>query len=228
MRTVVDEQGLASAALRWTFDLAPGASRSVAVVLPLSGELSVPSGADATWARSQLDAVALHWRERLNHVALVLPAAGQATVDTLRSSLAHMLMSRDGPALQPGTRSYARTWVRDGAMMVAGLLRLGEVQAAREFVQWYARFLFANGNECWGAFAANRIDMSNDMRFHFDETLLDHWAGEGQDGSDPVSVLAWQRTAVMPSSLLADRRDPMSVLDLDPRDLLSPGHAWGD
>jgi hypothetical protein len=86
--------------------------------------------------------------------------------------------------------------------------------------------LFANGNECWGAFAANRIDMSNDMRFHFDETLLDHWAGEGQDGSDPVSVLAWQRTAVMPSSLLADRRDPMSVLDLDPRDLASPGNSW--
>ena len=89
-----------------------------------------------------------------------------------------------------------------------------------------ANILFANGNECWGAFAANRIDMSNAMHFHFDETLLDHWAGEGQDGSDPVNVLAWQRTAVMPSSLLADRRDPMSVLDLDPRDLPSPANSW--
>jgi len=38
----------------------------------------------------------------------------------------------------PGTRSYARTWVRDGAMMVAGLLELGESTAAREFVDWYA------------------------------------------------------------------------------------------
>ena len=58
---------------------------------------------------AQLDAVARQWRERLNRVGVVLPPAGQQIVDTLRSSLAHMLMSRDGPALQPGTRSYART-----------------------------------------------------------------------------------------------------------------------
>jgi hypothetical protein len=56
-----------------------------------------------------------------------------------------MLMSRDGPALQPGTRSYARSWVRDGAMMVAGLLRLGEVDAAREFTDWFAGHIFASG-----------------------------------------------------------------------------------
>ena len=38
LRTLVDEQGLAYAALRWTFDLAPGESRSVAVALPLAGD----------------------------------------------------------------------------------------------------------------------------------------------------------------------------------------------
>jgi hypothetical protein len=54
-------------------------------------------------------------------------------------------MSRDGPALRPGTRSYARTWIRDGAMMVAGLLRLGEVDAAREFTDWYAGYVYASG-----------------------------------------------------------------------------------
>jgi hypothetical protein len=54
-------------------------------------------------------------------------------------------MSRDGPALQPGARAYARSWVRDGAMMVAGLLRLGEEKAARDFVLWYAGHLFASG-----------------------------------------------------------------------------------
>ncbi len=54
-------------------------------------------------------------------------------------------MSRDGAALRPGTRSYARTWVRDGAMMVAGLLRLSEVQAAAEFFDWYAPRVFASG-----------------------------------------------------------------------------------
>ena len=36
-----------------------------------------------------------------------------------------MLMSRDGPALAPGTRSYSRSWIRDGAMISEGLLRMG-------------------------------------------------------------------------------------------------------
>ena len=180
LRALVDEQGLASAALRWTFNLAPGASRSVAVVLPLSGEMGVPSGADETWARAQLDAVALRWRERLNRVEITLPSAGQGTVDTLRSSLAHMLMSRDGPALQPGTRSYARTWVRDGAMMVAGLLRLGEVQAAREFVQWYARFLFANGKVpcCVDARGADPVP-ENDSHGEFIFAVAELWRHTG-------------------------------------------------
>lgn len=135
-----DPQSLASAVLRWRMDLAPGASRSVYVVLPLAGTASLPAD-----PRVALDAVAQGWQQRLGRVTLGLPPAARPLADTLRSALAHMLMSRDGAALQPGTRSYARSWVRDGAMMVAGLLRLGELDAAREFVQWYAQQLFANG-----------------------------------------------------------------------------------
>jgi hypothetical protein len=79
-------------------------------------------------------------------VELQLPGDdGRLIADTLRTSLAHMLLSRQGPALRPGTRSYARTWIRDGAMMVAGLLRLGEADAAREFTDWYAGHIFASG-----------------------------------------------------------------------------------
>ena len=50
----------------------------------------------------------------------------------LRSSLAHMLMSRQGPILQPGTRSYNRSWIRDGAMMAEGLNRLGLPESFEE------------------------------------------------------------------------------------------------
>jgi len=140
-----DEQGLASAVLRWRLDLAPGESRSIAVMLPLAGDASLHADADARVAAARLDAIAARWRERLNRVALDLPAEAQPLADTVRSALAQILMSRDGPALQPGTRSYARSWIRDGAMMVAGLLRMNEVQAPREFVQWYAEHLFASG-----------------------------------------------------------------------------------
>jgi hypothetical protein len=179
-QTLSDDQGLAGAALRWSFYLAPGESRNVAVALPLSGGAAPPVRADDAWAGARLDAVAALWRERLNRVGLVLPADAQPVVDTLRSSLAHMLMSRDGPALQPGTRSYARTWVRDGAMMVAGLLRLGEVQASREFVQWYAKFLFASGKVpcCVDARGADPVP-ENDSHGEFIFAVAELWRHTG-------------------------------------------------
>ena len=34
-------------------------------------------------------------------------------------------IDRDGPAIRPGTRAYARSWIRDGALMAAALLRWG-------------------------------------------------------------------------------------------------------
>jgi hypothetical protein len=56
-----------------------------------------------------------------------------------------MLISRSGPALQPGTRAYARSWIRDGAMMSDGLLRLGHAPVVREYIDWFAPHQFADG-----------------------------------------------------------------------------------
>jgi len=141
--TQSDPQAHASALLEWSVTLAPGASHTVGVVAPLGTAPATAATPEQLQAR--FDAAAAHWRERLSRVTLQLPGDGARIADTLATSLAHILISRDGPALRPGTRSYARTWIRDGAMMVAGLLRLGEVDAAREFTDWYAGHVFASG-----------------------------------------------------------------------------------
>src|SRR5262245_3395158 len=88
-----------------------------------------------------------------------------------------------------------------------------------------AEILFASGSECWGSFAAKKISMSNDMRFHFDEVLAKYWSGEGGDEGDRLAVVYWRKAAVQPASLIADRRDPLEILGLDAKDLSSPG-AW--
>ena len=137
-----DPQLHASALLQFPITLAPGASHTLGLVAPLGARVT-PANPSQLQLRSE--AVAAHWRARLNRVNLQLPPAAQPLADTLRSALAQILMSREGPALRPGTRSYARSWVRDGAMMVAGLVRLGELDAAREFVDWYAGHIFASG-----------------------------------------------------------------------------------
>ena len=57
----------------------------------------------------------------------------------------HILVTRSGPALQPGPRRYTRSWIRDSAMMSAALLRMGHAQEVREFIRWYAPFQRADG-----------------------------------------------------------------------------------
>ena len=47
-----------------------------------------------------------------------------AVARALRAAVAHILVVRDGPALQPGPRRYTRSWIRDAATMSAALLRL--------------------------------------------------------------------------------------------------------
>ena len=56
-----------------------------------------------------------------------------------------MLISRAGPILRPGTRSYDRSWIRDGTMISQALLRMGEGEAAADYLRWYAPYQFPSG-----------------------------------------------------------------------------------
>ena len=141
-KQIKDALGHASGVALYRMRLAPGESREVAWIAPLTGDLA---GLDTFDAAASQDAVARLWRDKLDLVDIRVPAPGKPVVDTLRTALAHMLISRVGPRLQPGTRSYSRAWIRDGAMIAEGLLRVGRGDVAEEFLRWYAPFQFKNG-----------------------------------------------------------------------------------
>ena len=86
------------------------------------------------------------WRTRL-HKVTVDGEGGLAhdVRDAIRSAHAHLLVSADGPWLRPGTRAYARSWIRDGAMMSAALLRLGETTAPIAYLDAWAGIQYASG-----------------------------------------------------------------------------------
>lgn len=140
---VEDVTGLASGAFDHPVRLAPGESFELDWIAPLTGAMPAPLKAGDAAAMQQT--VAAQWREKLDRVQLRVPPQGQHVVDTLRTALAHMLISRIGPRLQPGTRSYSRAWIRDGAMIGEGLLRMGRDDVAEEFLRWYAPYQFDNG-----------------------------------------------------------------------------------
>jgi F5/8 type C domain-containing protein len=143
-----DDAGLASAALTYTLEIPPHGSATVGVVIPLSGTdepQKLYAKSSRQWLAREQRVVAAGWREKLNRVTLRVPSAAKPLADTLRTALAHLLLSRDGPILRPGTGSYSRSWIRDGAMIAESLLRLGHAEIAADYLRWYAPHQFANG-----------------------------------------------------------------------------------
>ena len=174
---VRDATGLASGALVYNWKLEPGQRREVVLVLPQTGNWQMPARFDADKAQQQ---VAAMWRQKLDQLKLRVPDAGQPLANTLRTALAHMLISRVGPSLQPGTRSYARSWIRDGAMISEGLLRMGRADAVRQYVDWYAPYQFESGMVpcCVDARGSDPVP-ENDSHGELIYTIAEYWRHTG-------------------------------------------------
>lgn len=147
---LVDSSGRASAALAYPLRLSPGASADVYVAVPLHAAAPRPAanlspGGARTLYESRLAAVRQMWSERLGRVAITLPSGARDVAATVRSTLGYILINQDGPAIQPGSRSYERSWIRDGSLTSAALLRLGHEAEVKAFLEWYAPFQYPNG-----------------------------------------------------------------------------------
>ncbi|HNP30138.1 MAG TPA: discoidin domain-containing protein [Nitrospirales bacterium] len=142
---MVAPEGFGSGVMSFHVDLKPGESRDVTVVTVLGAG----NGRTPDLHREAIDvgemAAADEWREILNRVDISGPPESMPMLNTLKTALAHMMMTREGPGLRPGPRNYARSWIRDGAMMGEGFLRLGHNEPAVEFARWYAPYQFSSG-----------------------------------------------------------------------------------
>jgi hypothetical protein len=145
-RAVRDRFGAASAALAWPVALSPGDSTTVALEIPFGPrQRALLVGRTAAGVDSALAATATGWDHAVDRVTIGLPAAGDHLTRTIASTLGYILVNRDGPAIQPGSRSYQRSWIRDGALTSAALLRFGRADIVREFLLWYARYQYPSG-----------------------------------------------------------------------------------
>ena len=144
-RDVRDPSGLASGAFTYAFDLAPHGTHEVVVRIDSEAGPTAPSGAreaSGEFERALSDSRA-HWRERLGEAVISVP--DPEIMRTLRAQQAYCLLNRHGAALEPGPRSYARSWIRDGALISWALLRLGRADVVRDYLEWFAPLQFADG-----------------------------------------------------------------------------------
>src|SRR5205823_568535 len=97
------------------------------------------------WVSERQEETRRHWQGVLDRVDIALPPGAEKVVRALKTNLAYILINRDGPAIRPGSRNYARSWIRDGALTSLALLQLGTAAEVREFIEWYARYQTADG-----------------------------------------------------------------------------------
>ncbi|HET9003719.1 MAG TPA: hypothetical protein VFN39_06915, partial [Gemmatimonadaceae bacterium] len=145
-----DAGARASGALAFPLSLPRVGERDVWIAVPLdprSPQLA-PAASPAAAARqgeAALVRTTAAWRASLDRTRIELGGTGADYALTLRTALAHILVNRDGAAIRPGARSYARSWIRDGAMISTALLELGHAAEVRDYIEWYSNFQYANG-----------------------------------------------------------------------------------
>ena len=148
--SVNEPLGFASGAFRFGFRLGPGEQREVTIAVPFHDAASVlPAGVSRQetprLVASRLDRTREFWRSKLDRISFRLPPEARRVEQTLKSNLAYVFINRDGPAIQPGSRSYERAWIRDGSLTSSALLRTGNAKEVREYVDWYARYQYPSG-----------------------------------------------------------------------------------
>ena len=141
-----DPQGLASGVLAYAFDLGADEELSIPLLAPAHPEspATTSPGDLGAWPKHLSDADA-RWRSITGQVTFSLPPRDQWIADTFAAQLAYIDINRDGPAIQPGSRSYKRSWARDGSMTSAALLACGLSPLVRGWIDWFGAHQFESG-----------------------------------------------------------------------------------
>jgi hypothetical protein len=142
----IDSTGGASGVIGWDKELAPGAGFEVGIFVTRATGGAITGG--APWPITAQEAITnatngsaneLNWGPRFD-----VPAATEV-LQTLRAQEGWIEVNRDGPAIQPGSRSYERSWIRDGALTSSAMLRLGRDAVVKAFARWYATQQYDDG-----------------------------------------------------------------------------------
>ncbi|WP_428388292.1 discoidin domain-containing protein [Mucisphaera sp.] len=147
-----DEQGLASGVFTITCTLQPGEAASVHLVTPLGAPETMPEAAAVQQALNErnfeqrLTDRADAWDRQLGKDFFhVDHASARNMLRSLRAQVGYILINMDGVRIQPGSRTYERSWIRDGALTGKALVNLGQAEAVQRYFDWYAPYQYDNG-----------------------------------------------------------------------------------
>ena len=143
-------RNLCSAGIVYDYDLPPDTSKRWWIVIPLHATTPPPrldaaaANPDPFFQRAT-SLIADSWMKTLVRTRLQLPPEAQPMLESWYVAAAHILINMDGQAFQPGSRTYERSWMRDGALTSAAMLDAGFPELAKPFLSWYGGFQYDFG-----------------------------------------------------------------------------------
>lgn len=142
---VVDSSHLASGIVKYHLTIPAGGNKDFLIKVPF-----YQSKIDANQLQTQnfnkeFESGVKFWTEKINHIKFNLPASADRIINTYKSQLVYILINRDKAGIQPGSRSYERSWIRDGSLTSSALLKSGIVPEVKDFINWYSGYLYENG-----------------------------------------------------------------------------------
>ncbi len=144
-KAATDKAGMANGVVKYSIHLKPGEGAEFFAAVPYHGRESLKGSMNVKDIPGAFYCAADFWRTKTDHIRLNLPPSADRIIDTWRSNLVYILINRDNVGIQPGSRSYERSWIRDGALTSSALLKSGIVEEVRDFTDWYASYQFENG-----------------------------------------------------------------------------------
>lgn len=135
-----------SGALLFDVTLRPGESWSVDASMPMNEQAAMRMRETVLFDMDQiLLTERARWDQLLSQTTVLVPESAQHLQGVIDANLAYILINADGAGIQPGSRTYERSWIRDGAMTSAALIALGRTDEARAFIEWYSDYQYDNG-----------------------------------------------------------------------------------
>lgn len=137
-----DKNGLLSAALKFSFILKPGGKKQYYIRIsdsPINNYLT------GTEVKDNYKYTYDTWKEKLNKIEITFPKGKEKVLNTLKSNLAYILINMDSCKIQPGSRSYERSWIRDGSLTSDALLKFGMFDIVKNYLNWYSKYIYENG-----------------------------------------------------------------------------------
>lgn len=144
-KSAVDNSGLAYGVIKYSFHLNAGEQTSFYLAIPFYGKESYLEKLGSESLFKGFEKASVFWKTKVNHIKFNLPKSADRIINAYKANLVYILINRDKAGIQPGSRSYERSWIRDGSLTSSALLKSGIIEEVKDFIDWFAIHQYENG-----------------------------------------------------------------------------------